>query len=102
MLAAEQPRFSPARLASAFATLACLVAGGAALTVAAQSIARVVLPSGLLDGVMSGLWLGWGVLAVAVAIVAWLLHRDAPSLLIAASLAPVLVGVRLVAAGLLL
>jgi protoheme IX farnesyltransferase len=101
MLAAERQGLTPTRLASAFVWLAVLVAAGTALTVVTQSVARVALPSGLLDSFVSGLWLGWGVLAVAVAVTAWLVHRDAPALLVAASLAPILVGLRLAASGLL-
>jgi len=78
-----------------------LVAGATAAALAGQSIASVLLPSGLIDGVISGLWLGLGILAVAVAVAAWLVHRNAPALLIAASLAPILVGMRMAASAVL-
>jgi protoheme IX farnesyltransferase len=88
-------------LAAPFRRLALLAALLATLSYVAQSVARVALSAAWIGDVLAGLWLGVELVTLSLAVLAWLAHRRTPGLLLAATLAPVVVAVRLIGSAVL-
>ena len=89
------------RLATIFRRLAWLTAGWAFLAYVGGSVARAWQSAALAQDALSGVWLVLAALTSACAVLAWLVHRRTPGLLLAATLAPLLVATRLVASAVL-
>jgi len=97
--APTHPVASRSRLLATFRWLLASAAIGACAAYVVQSLSRVALPVGSFDEVVSGLWMAVGILAFAAAVVTWVVQRDAPALLLAASLSPLLIALRIAAVG---
>jgi protoheme IX farnesyltransferase len=89
------------RLATTFRVLVWLTAGWSVLAYVGVSVARAWPSAALAQDALSAAWLALLALTSACALLAWLAHRRTAGLLLAATLAPLVVALRIVASALL-
>jgi heme o synthase len=92
---------SESRLTFAFRRLTLVATAWAGLAYVGHSVVRVMQSAALAQDALAIVWLVLGAFTVGVAVLGWLTHRHTLGLLLTATLAPVVVALRIVASGVL-